>query len=364
MSSAQADNVTMSGGGLYSLATKGAKDVIDMATPRVIAAVESMDLSAPSFTMADVGCADGGTSLDMIRKVLASVQIQNPDCQCTIIYTDQPANDFNALIGIVHGKTQFDSWTSEFPNAHALVSGSSFYLQAVPDASLDMVFSATAMHWLSRKPRNLDHHVHMVGASGEEYQAFANQARQDWETILLCRARELRPGGRMVLVNFCRDPQGRYLGNTGGVNMFDTMNDIWREFVASGSITEQEYQAMTLPQYYNTVEEFIAPLETPGNPVHQAGLRLEGIETRIVPCPFAQQYARDGNVQQFADGLIPTIRSWNQSIFRAGLSDRRSEQDKRALMEQYYASYHRRVLENPQGHGMDYVHAYMTIFRT
>ncbi len=56
---------------------------------------------------------------------------------------------------------------------------------------------------------------------------------------------------------------------------------------------------MTLPQYYKTVAEFTAPLEDPAKPVHQAGLRLEHIETR--------------------------------------------------------------VRDNPKGHGMDYVHAFMTI---
>ena len=50
----QADNVTMSGGGLYSLATRGAKDVIDIATPRVLAALDELgfDSSSERFTLA------------------------------------------------------------------------------------------------------------------------------------------------------------------------------------------------------------------------------------------------------------------------------------------------------------------------
>lgn len=365
MNSTQADNVTMSGGGLYSLATKGAKDVIDLATPRVIEAVNSMDLSASAsrFTMADVGCADGGTSLDMVREVLTEVQNKAPGCQCTVVYCDQTANDFNALIDIVHGRTRFSSWLSDMPNAYSLVSGSSFYLQAVPDASLDLVFSATAMHWLSRKPCDLNDHVHVVGASNEEYRAFADHARQDWETILLCRARELRPGGRMVLVNFCRDPQGRYLGNTGGVNMFDTFNRIWQSFLADGRIREDEYHRMTLPQYYRTMEEFSEPLVDPDSACHRAGLRLDSIETRVVPCPYAEQFRRDGDTGTFADGLIPTVRSWNQSIFAAGLDPARPAEERAELIEDFYGAYHRLVLDDPRGHGMDYVHAHMTISR-
>jgi hypothetical protein len=167
----------------------------------------------------------------------------------------------------------------------------------------------------------------------------------------------------MVLVNFCRDEQGRYLGNTGGVNMFDTFNFIWLQFVDQGKISDAEYRAMTLPQYYHTIEEFCAPLNDPQTDCYKYGLRLESIETAMVPCPFAVEFKRDGDVKKFADGLIPTVRSWNQSIFRAGLDSFRTEQEKTAIIEAYYQTYHQMVLDNPEGHGMDYVHAYMTLSR-
>ena len=72
----------------------------------------------------------------------------------------------------------------------------------------------------------------------------------------------------MVLVNFGIDEEGRYLGNTSGINMFDTFNEIWKEFFEDGRITEEEYLRMTLPQYYNTVEEFSHPLVEVDHPVY------------------------------------------------------------------------------------------------
>ncbi|MCY3768321.1 MAG: SAM-dependent methyltransferase [Gammaproteobacteria bacterium] len=363
MQDRQAENITMSEGGLYSLATRGAKDVIDFAMPRVLQALTEIKPYPDRMTIADLGCADAGTSLDMIRGAIHHIQNDSPQTQVTIIYADQPANDFNALISIVHGRTRFESWVDQFDNAFPLVSGSSFYLRAVPDESLDLVFSATAMHWLSTKPCNITRHVHMVGASGPEFDAFSRQAREDWETILLCRAREMKRGSKMVLVNFCRDEQGRYLGNTGGVNMFDTFDEIWKEFVASGRITRQEYENMTLPQYYRTAEEFSSPLVEPESPCFQAGLRLDSLETRVVPCPFSEAYKRNHDIKAFADGLVPTVRSWNQSIFKAGLDRGRDPENRNQIIEDYYAAYHRRVMDSPQGHGMDYVHAYMTISR-
>ncbi len=365
MTSEQADHVTMSGGGLYSLATRGAKDVIDLATPRVLEAIQQLDLTRESerFTMADMGCADGGTSLNLIRCILREVQKLSPDIQSTVVYTDQTGNDYNALVQIVHGRTRFRTWFGEIEQAWPTFSGLSFYLQCVPNHTLDLIFSATAMHWLSTLPCCLAEHVHMVGATGQAAAAFSQQGRTDWETILLNRARELRPGGRMVLVNFCRDAEGRYLGNTGGVNMFDTFNEIWQSFLADGRIREDEYHHMTLPQYYRTMEEFSAPLVDPNSACYQAGLRLDSIETRVVPCPFAKQFEQDGKVRHFADGLIPTMRSWSQSIFFAGLDAARPTEERSEIMTDYYGEYHRRILDDPRGHGMDYVHAYMTISR-
>ena len=359
----QQQNITMSEGGAYSLATKGAADVINLASDLVLNAVEDMKLPSDLsvFRMTDMGCADGGTSLGMIAKVINLVGQTCPETSFNIIYTDQPRNDFNALVQIIHGLGPFESYLERFRNVHPMFSASSFYLPICPPNSLNLGFSATAMHWLSRKPCDLSDHVHMVGATGDEFVRFAEQGKRDWEKILLNRSKELVPGGRLVLVNFGRDEEGRYLGNTFGVNMFDTFNEIWKEFMEGGRISRGEYQGMTLPQYYNTVEEFTQPLKDPANPVYLSGLRLVDIHTKIVPCPFAEDFKMHGDRERFADEYIPTIRSWNQSIFMGALDESRPIKERQELIENYYDTYRQKVIKDPKGHRMDYVHAYMTI---
>lgn len=359
-----ADNITMSGGGLYSLATIGAKDVIDKATPRVLQSLEAIGqrLSAPPnhWCISDMGCADGGTSLDLWRSVIKDLRGRN-SADIQIVYADQAFNDFNALVQILHGHSQFNSYLTDSENVHVLESGSSFYSEILPRQSLHLGFSATAMHWLSKKPCDISDHVHMVGAQGRELAEFTAQAATDWQTILLHRGRELVSGGRLVLVNFCKDEKGNYLGNTGGVNMFDQFNNNWQALVDDGVVTQDEYKAMTLPQYYNTVDEFSAPLLDKNSAVYKAGLRLVDIETAIVPCPFARDYQKHGDAQKFAKAYIPTIRSWNESTFSGGLSAKRPTQECSEIIEAYYGRYQQQVADNPQGHGMGYVHAYMTI---
>lgn len=353
----------MSSGGVYSLTTRGAEDVINAATPMLLSALDSMNISKnqDSFTFSDMGTADGGTSLKMVEKFINALRRIVPEININIVYADQPKNDFNGLVQTVLGLGHFSSYLERTNNVYPLFSANSFYKQIIPDNTLDFGFSATAMHWLSKKPCNLSNHVHMVGAEGEQYLSFAAQGKKDWGSILLNRAKELRSGGQLVLLNFCRDENGKYLGNTTGVNMFTNFADIWQDFMEQGLIREDEYQKMTLPQYYNTVEEFSAPLKNVENPVYQAGLRLKQIETHITACPFAEAFKEHQDAQRFAKEYIPTIRSWNESIFFGALDTQRTLEERQQIIRDYYQTYQDQVQESPELHRMDYVHAFTVI---
>ncbi len=365
-SALQAVNVAMRGGGYYSRANQSARDVIDSATPLVLDAIRRLPDTDPAtpFTLTDMGCADGGTSLDMMRQVLAAVRARWPRRPICVVYTDTPRNDYNTLFHILHGLTSFPTYLDEVEDVHVLASATSFYKQILPAGTLNLGFSANAMHWLSHKPCDLPEHIHAVGASGAELAAFAEQGRRDWETILLHRARELVPGGRLVLVNMCKDEAGRYIGNTGGVNMYDTLNALWRRFVAEGVIRGEEYVRLTLPHKYRTVEECTGPLTDPASPVYRAGLRLEQWETRVVPCPFAAAFRRHGDAARFAREYVPSFRSWTESTFLAPLAPERALEERQEIIERYYGAYEALVRENPADHRKDLVHIYMTIAKT
>ena len=348
----------------YWLATIGTKNVIDGATALVLDAMSRMqlDLTAP-FCIADLGCADGGSSMSLVRRCVEELREVAPSRQVTMVYTDQPRNNYNALFRILHGVDEgpAPSYLNEFENVFAMASGTSFYRQLLPDNSLDLGFSSTAMHWLSQKPCDISDHVQAVGASGDELAAFQRQGHADWRTILVHRARELRPGGCLVLVNFCRDEQGRHLGHTEGVDIFDTFNAIWLALIEEGRVTRDEYVRMTLPQYYNDVDEISAPLLDTASDVYRAGLRLESIETRVVECPFKLDYRKHLDARRFAHDYVPTLRSWSESTFMGGLDQTRSPDERQALIERFYANYTAQVVAQPGLHGMDYVHAYVVV---
>ena len=98
--------MSMKGGGYYSKATIGAKHVIDNATHLIIEALDRMGSldEKSTFTMSDMGCADGGTSISMVGKVLKEIRKRAPSRPIQMVYTDLPKNDFSQVFQNVHGQ--------------------------------------------------------------------------------------------------------------------------------------------------------------------------------------------------------------------------------------------------------------------
>ena len=350
--------------GDYSAHTQGAKDAIDNARDLACRAIAEMDLpdAGGPFHIADYGAADGGTSLDLHRAVISALRARAPRLPVCVTYTDLPRNDYSALFTTTHGgRPGVTSYRDEHDDIFVYAAATSFFGPIFPPRTIDFGFSATAMHWLSALPCPVGDHIHMVGARGEERAALRERARSDWQDILLARASELKPGGRLMTVNLALAGDGRHMGNTGGVNMFDVMNRLWRALVDDGTITESEYRRSTIPQFYRTPDEFHAPLLDTGGPVHRAGLRLVHAETRFTRCPYAARFARDGDADRFAETYVPNTRTWSETVFVNALDAARPLAERRAIVERYFASFADLVRSDPEPHAMDYIHECMVM---
>jgi hypothetical protein len=356
--------IAMRGAGYYSVHTIGAKTVIDAAADLVLEAARTIKLpdAAAPFAVADYGCADGGTSIDLHRALIGDIRKREPGRPIALYYTDLPGNDYSALFKRLQGLLPMDAvGFTNFEQVYPFASGTTFYRQIAPAGTLSLGFSATAMHWMSTRPRSITGHVHSVGAKGEELAAFRAQSLKDWETILRHRAAELRPGGWLVMANFCIDEEGRYLGHTGGQSMFDQYERHWRALHEAGAITRAEYDRATFQQHYRTPEECAAPFRDPGSAVSRAGLELVKIFTRVTPCPYAVDFRRHGDAAAFAKAYIPTLRSWSESTFAGALDPARPAAERAEIIDRFYDSYEQAVAKEPEGHGMDYVHCFMQI---
>ena len=350
--------------GDYSACTQGAKDVIDNARALACETIAAMAVegSGEPFRIADYGAADGGTSIDLHRAAISALRARAPHRAVCITYTDLPRNDYSALFTTVNGgRPGVASYRDEHDGIFVYAAATSFFEPIFPPGTIDFGFSATAMHWLSALPCPVSDHIHMAGARGGEREALRARALADWQDILLARASELKPGGRLLTINLALDDDGRHMGNTGGANMFDVMNRLWRSLSDDGTITASEYRRTTIPQFYRTPAEFHAPLLDPHGPVQRAGLRLVHAETRFTRCPYAARFAEDGDADRFAETYVPNTRTWSETVFVSALDGARPLALRRAIVDRYFESFADLVRSDPEPHAMDYVHECMVM---
>ncbi|KAI8520586.1 hypothetical protein Bbelb_003400 [Branchiostoma belcheri] len=357
------------GSGFYSDNTIGCYNVIQASIPNVMDAINSMNLdTGRTFTIADYGTADGGTSMPMLYQVIKFLRAKYGDAlPIHVAYEDQPVNDFKSLFLRLQGllpMPENNSYFKDFANTYVTACGTSFYAQSYPPNFVDLGFSATAMHWLQKKPCNLTDALHHTSAGvPQEKQLFAAQAALDWEQNLMHRAKELAPGGHLVIVNFCVDEKGRYLGNTDKKqSMFERMTSLWRKLVEEGTITQEEFVNTTFINYYRSVEEVSAPFKDESSPVRKAGLSLVSVETKVTECPYWARWMREGgDAKVHAKRFIPTTRTWSNHTFLSGLSDSRSAAEKAAIVDKFFGMYEAEVAAAPADHGMGYVHTFIHI---
>lgn len=300
----------------------------------------------------------------VVAQVRAAEGLSTP---IVVAYEDQTNNDWNSVFRRVHGQipSPVESYLKKDSNVFALAAGTSFYQACFPAGSIDVSFSATAMHWLSSVPCMLPDALHSAcSEDSAASSAFAAQAAKDWAHVLKLREAELKVGGQLVVVNFAKDAQGSFLGKSPrmSASMHHCFAEIWGDLV-----TPEEFRKTNFPNEYRSLESQAAPFQD-GT---LAQMELITAETRLVNCPFydgfnssSSSYAFAGDAAGHALNYVPTTRTWSNSTFLAGLDGSRSEEEKHALVDELFHRYGERVAASPADHAMDYTHAYLHAEKT
>lgn len=358
------------GSGFYSDNNDGCYDVILATQPIFHEAIQYIlkELKNPPtlFTIADFGTADGGVSMPLFYSAVKLIKKLCGEEQAVhIVYEDQATNDFKSVFmrinGFIPGPRSF---LTDFPNTFISAVGVSFFTPCIPPESYHLGFAATCFHWLSKKPCNIKNGLHHTQITDPDVKdLFSKQAAKDWEEILLQRAKEMRKGGRFIMAQFCIDENGHHVGNTVNIKnpMHKVMNNLMKEMVSLGQITQEEYDNTTISNYYRTLEEYKAPFQEE-TAVTKAGLHLVSISTKLTRCPYHEKWLKEGgDSEQYARAFIPNTRVWSNHTFYAGLSESRSEEERRAIVDEFFGKFEKLIAESPADHGMDYVHAHIVL---
>ncbi|XP_078376438.1 uncharacterized protein LOC144659798 [Oculina patagonica] len=358
------------GSGLYSSKVLDTMACIKELTPIALECVRSFPITPGSvFTIADYGCADGGTSMPAIYSCVEELRkVHGNELEILIYYEDQPVNDFTSLFSFLQGLIPGPpSYFTAFPNVYVAACGTQFYKQCFPRGSIHLGLCCIAVQLLSKAPCNITGGLlHHQSQNAEEKELFTKQAAADWETFLLMRAKELSSGGTLVVVLLAEDDDGQRAGNTKNckVPIYQLLYDVWKKMAEDGVITMDEVNKTTIAAYIRTRREVQLPFMSEESPVREAGLALASLEIKSFDCPHAKIRHETGDVKMAAKSMAEEIRAWSNFSFLSGLSDERSPENKKVIVDEFYHRLEAEFVRSPEDYKMELVTAVVTIKKT
>ena len=327
----------------YNTHSKHQLAAIDRSLPFVERSLAQFEGSPSILLIADFGSSQGANSVHLLERMIAYLRREKHfQGQPLVIHNDLPSNHWTPLIDLLEEKKSY----------HGMINGRSFYEQCLPTNSLAIGHSSTAIHWLSKKPCNVRGHCYVgFSTDPEERRAFEEQAREDYATFLSHRAKELLPGGVLILAVLINDEKDRTAYGHYIHQLYRTAQLLP---LTSEELTDFTYSFYLRSSKETLDEELFA----------RHSLRLVHSELLAIESPVYQQW-QAGNIsfEQFAQQSSAFVRSWSQSILEQTLLKHRknSAEDIPQLLDQFYRLYEQQIREQKDAYDREINYAYLTL---
>jgi hypothetical protein len=316
-----------------------------------VANVPLPDAAQPVTTL-DLGCSEGRNALQAMASIVTGLR-RRTDQPLRTIYSDLASNNFNQLFANLEEARR----RGLFPRGvYSSAVGGSFYGPLLPPGTVHLATSFNSIHWLDRLPPVPLHDAIVyrrpypprpgLVVSPQATAAFTRQAEKDLVRFLECRAHELVPGGKLLVAS----PGDSDLARVGD-GFSEVLNDACRDLVAAGRLKRDEYERLTMPCYFRTVAELLAPLERKNSRVRGA-FDVERAEALEVPTPFLVEFRRTGDVAAYAAAYTGFMRAISEPVVRAALDQPEREA---TTVESLYERIRGRLMAEPERYAWRYI---------
>jgi hypothetical protein len=332
----------MEGNGAYNRHAKLPAGGAALAVPFLEKAVREMRLAPEDrpVVIADYGSSQGKNSLAPMRIAIENVRRRiGPHRPISVFHIDQPSNDFNTLFEVLDADG--DRYALDEPNVFPCAIGRSFYENFLPPDSVHLGWSSYAAVWLSHIPTLLLEHFIPLRGTDAERAAFHRQAARDWEAFLSLRARELRPGGRLVVVLPALNDEGV----TGLEPLMDHANAALAEMVDEGALRADERERMALGTCPRRRCDLLAPFQRGGQ---FQNLSVECCDLSPVADGAWADYERDGNNEALATKNALFFRSVFVPSLALGLTETHDAEQRRLFADRFEHRLKRRLASQPE----------------
>ncbi len=315
----------MEGDGAYNRNSRVQAAGISAAVALLQEAAREVPVAPPPETVvvADYGASEGKNSL---LPIATALRVLRPRAGAArpigIVHTDLPGNDFSALFETLNNDPQ--SYLRDDPAAFAYAVGRSYFEPLLPPESVTLGWCSWAIQWLSRVPAEIPDQVQVAYSRDPVSRAaFERQAAEDWLTFLAQRGRELKAGGRLIVLTMASDDGGRF----GYAPVLEAMYATLVEMVDDAFLSHSELRRMAIPTVGRSREEFAKPFSDGGR---FADLALERLEIFMGEDRIWEGYERNGDAKTFGSewarfsraSVFPSLAA---ALDRAGGATRSAE---------------------------------------
>jgi hypothetical protein len=326
----------MEGGGAYNrhAALQAAGNTLALLHAREAAGRVDIDPGDEPLIIADYGSSQGKNSLAPMRAAIETFRSRvGTDRSVVVCHIDLPINDFNTLFRTLDFDP--DSYTRDAANVYACGIGRSFFQNVLPPGSVHLGWSAYAVQWLSCVPPTPVDHLWFASLSGPARSIYEQQGAQDWESFLTLRARELRPGGRLVVV--CP-------GVGSGQAIGDHADAVIADMVKEGAISAKERSRMVLACWVRSKQDYLAPFQRNGRFLN---LTVEHCDSTPQADAAWEQYQRDGNAEALANKHAAFFRATFLPTLAAALTSGDDPQARQTFGDLLERGLRQRLLREP-----------------
>jgi len=326
----------MLGEGAYDRHSSLQAGVVRLAASRLELAVRALLPPTPRrpLRLVDYGSATGKNAVAAMQFLRATLVRLVPDMPpLELGFCDQADNDWKALASRVH-----DAFAADDDVRFALYPRS-FYGPVLPPDSVDLGWSAIAVHWLSDTPAASVDRLWPHPALGARRAPFSERARHDFSTFITQRARELRPGAQLVVAAACSGADGSSTADA----FLDLLSEGLDELASEGTLVADERAAMHVPIYFRNADEWRAPFADPALPLELVDYREE-----LLPDGLWEAFEQSGDRDAYAAAWVGWLRAFSEPLLAGALHRARPEPARRALLDELYRRTTARVARDPE----------------
>jgi cyclopropane-fatty-acyl-phospholipid synthase len=295
--------------------------------------------SSNVLILADLGCAQGHNSLTPMAAAIKALRSRT-NLDIDVVHTDLPGNDWSSLFDVIEHDPM--SYFAGHPqDIHPSVIGRSFYQGLFAGSTVSLAWTSSALHWLSESPGPIADHFFVQSSTDHAAMgSYRTRAAADWQQFLGHRSVELVPNGSVVFVDVLMGDDDVM----GAESLFDALEQSLLDAQKAGLIAQEEYENLTYPTWFRTLDELRAPFTPSFVGPSGATLDLMTLEPLSLPDPFLLEYGRSGDAEKYGRQQSEFLRGFLEPSFDTALTN---HDDRQAILDRVFAQTAARIAIDP-----------------